>query len=517
MASEYSSIKRRLFAEITKELKSGSELKRDFITRYQITARQFNSMWREVTGQIASIQELKKLNIQNLEHKIQSLEKKIKITQSKFKVHHWKRKLNKFQLKLHQTQASLKQAPSLCFGGKKLFKKQFHLKENGYKSHAEWKKDWTSQRNSQFFLIGSKDESFGNQSCQMLPGKLVLRLTNQLAKKYGTKTIAIPCEFSYQKALIQAALGQGQAMSYRFVRELDEKKRIKWYVLVSTEAPRVEQVSDFKNGALGIDLNPACLAMTHISPDGNLLRSWQVSLTIQGRTQEQIKATLGEAIAKIVDYAALNGLPIVIEKLDFSKKKSEMNTRGKNRMLSHFAYAQFSKMMASRCHKLGIELIAVNPAYTSVIGKYKFSLGYGLSSHCAAAMAIARRGFVRPPTTHRKFIQGFSERLRMKAKSAFDLPVRIRKIRNDSKHVWSEWSRLSKMAQKVDHENDRSLGRQRPERSSGEFISSVLFRLESEPPRKKKVRKCEAENASSPPCGSREDRLPGDDGLVTSL
>jgi IS605 OrfB family transposase len=518
MASEYSSIKRRLFAEITKDLKSRSELKKEFIAQYEITARQFNSMWCEVTGQIASIKELKKLNVQKLEIKIKSLKKKIEDTQSKFKIHQWKRKLNRLQIKLLQTQASLRQAPSLCFGGKKVFKKQFNLKENGYKDHAEWKKDWTLRRNSQFFLIGSKDESFGNQSCQMLPGRLELRLTNKLAKKYGTKTIVIACEFSYQRELIQAALAQGQAMSYRFVRELDKNKKVKWYVLLSTEAPGVERITDFKNGALGIDLNPACLAITHISNDGNLVRSWQVSVAIQGRTQEQIEATLGEEIAKIVEYAALNGLPIVIEKLDFSKKKFEMNTRGMNRMLSHFAYSQFSKMMKSRCHKLGVELFPVNPAYTSVIGKYKFSLGYGLSPHCAAAMAIARRGFVRQTsTTRKKFKKGFSERLRMKSKSAFDLPARIGKIRNDSKHVWSDWGRLSKMAKKVDSENYRSLGRQRPERSSGEFISSVLFRLEAEPPRKKKVRKYEAANESSPPHVSREDRSPGDNSFVTSL
>jgi IS605 OrfB family transposase len=251
--------------------------------------------------------------------------------------------------------------------------------------------------------------------------------------------------------------------------------------------------------------------MTHISSDGNWIRSWQVPVTIQGRRQEQIEATLGEEIAKIVDYAATHRLPIIIENLDFSKKKSEMNSRGTNQMLSHFAYSKFAAMMHSRCHKSGIELISVNPAYTSVIGKYKFSLGFGLSSHCSAAMAIARRGLTRPKYrgSHlkKKFNQSFSERLRMKAKSAFDLPARIGKIRNDSMHVWSDWGRLSKMARKVDSENYRSLGRQRPERSSGEFISSVLIRFESESPRK--VRKSEATNVSSSPHVSREDRSPG--------
>ena len=85
--------------------------------------------------------------------------------------------------------------------------------------------------------------------------------------------------------------------------------------------------------------------------------------------------------------------------------------------------------------------------------------------------------------------------------------ARMVKIRNESKHIWSDWCRLSKMAKKVDSENYQSLGRQRPERSSGEFISSVLVRFESGAIRK--VQKNEAVSVSSFPHVSREDRLPG--------
>ncbi|MEO7164432.1 MAG: IS200/IS605 family accessory protein TnpB-related protein, partial [Bdellovibrionia bacterium] len=444
MATEYSFVKRRLFAKVTQNVKTRAELKREFIAQYQITARQFNSMWCEVSGSISSVNELKKLKVKNLESKIKSLIKGLEYTTSNFKIHQRKRKLATLQARRKRTKESLKDTPSICFGGKKLFSKQFNLKENGYKSHDDWKKDWNAARNSQFFLIGSKDESFGNQSCQMLAGKLVLRLTNNLAAKHGFKTIQIPCEFNYQKDLIDSARTQGQAMTYRFIKEDD-----KWYVLLSTKAPVVEQSSHFKNGALGIDLNPSCLAMTRVSSDGNWIQSWQVPVVIQGRTQEQIEATLGDEIAKIVGYAAVNQLPIIIENLDFSEKKSEMNSRGTNRMLSHFAYSKFANMIHSKCYKSGIELKKVNPAYTSVIGKHKFSLGYGLSSHCAAAMAIARRGFVREKNkvsnAKKKLNNSFSERLRMKAKSAFDLPARIGKIRTESKHVWSDWGRLSQM------------------------------------------------------------------------
>ena len=51
----------------------------------------------------------------------------------------------------------------------------------------------------------------------------------------------------------------------------------------------------------------------------------------------------------------------------------------------------FRETLESRCIRYGIELIKVNPAFTSVIGMIKFMGRYGLNSGTAAAMTIARR------------------------------------------------------------------------------------------------------------------------------
>lgn len=45
-----------------------------------------------------------------------------------------------------------------------------------------------------------------------------------------------------------------------------------------------------------------------------------------------------------------------------------------------------------RLLRFGIELLAVNPVYTSVIGRMKYAVPYGRSVHLAAAGVIARRG-----------------------------------------------------------------------------------------------------------------------------
>ena len=59
-------------------------------------------------------------------------------------------------------------------------------------------------------------------------------------------------------------------------------------------------------------------------------------------------------------------------------------------MLSNLSTALFRTTLESRCKRYGVELIKVNPAFTSVIGMIKFMVKYGLNSGTSAAMVIAR-------------------------------------------------------------------------------------------------------------------------------
>lgn len=101
-----------------------------------------------------------------------------------------------------------------------------------------------------------------------------------------------------------------------------------------------------------------------------------------------------------------------------------MRERGKQyaRMLSGFAYSKWKEVLERRCNNRGIELIKVNPAYSSLIGLVKFIGRYGLSSDTAAAMALARRAMK------------MSERVPTKSAYLFEC----------GKHVWSHWHLLHK-------------------------------------------------------------------------
>ena len=61
-------------------------------------------------------------------------------------------------------------------------------------------------------------------------------------------------------------------------------------------------------------------------------------------------------------------------------------------MLSSLSYRKIIQSVHSRAIRHGVEVIDVNPAYTSLIGRIKYAVLYGLTIHASAALAIARRG-----------------------------------------------------------------------------------------------------------------------------
>lgn len=121
------------------------------------------------------------------------------------------------------------------------------------------------------------------------------------------------------------------------------------------------------------------------------------------------------------------------------KKKCELRENGNSRyarMLSSFAYNAITSTIKSRAFRFGVSVKEVNPAYTSVIGRVKFSRRYGLSVHESAALCIGRRylgGSERLPRQMTKMKNGKSGHVTL------SLPVR-----NRGKHVWSSWRQVRK-------------------------------------------------------------------------
>ncbi|MBO3463387.1 IS200/IS605 family accessory protein TnpB-related protein [Aetokthonos hydrillicola Thurmond2011] len=332
----------------------------------------------------------------------------------KRKIHFKTQKINKLEAKIKRLRESKAAGTlSVVLGTSKLFEKQYRLEQNGYKSHEEWLEDWRDARSNRSFFIGSKNFASGNQLVRYDAQTKTLTITVSpcLREKYGDSATLHNISFPRgQEWLLEASQivrhvstrngkngekkqasrnGSKLPVTYEMVNRTG-----KVYINATIETLDPQIKSSLGNGALGIDFNPSSIDWTLIDRHGNLKRHGSIKINVQDKRSVQTKDIIGKAVAQLVRIAAEHTVPIVIEDLDFAKKKASMKEKGAKyaRMLSGMAYSQFLQMMESRCLKSGVELINISAAYTSVIGLTKYMAMYGLSSGCAAALVIARRG-----------------------------------------------------------------------------------------------------------------------------
>ena len=332
-----------------------NELKRGFLKEYGITGRQLNGVIFNLSGKVEANKQGLLRNLDTKRQKLDIVNNRIKaalksVRKNWFKIHRYKRQGSHLKYKIALLEERIKAgAPSLCFGSRNLFRKQFTIKDNGYASHADWLADWQGARSSQFYCLGSKDESFGNQTCQLLPNGLQLRLPNALAGEFRTR-ITVPVVFPHGQEILNNALLAGQAISYLFVR-----KDKGWYVHATTERIEIPIVTERKNGAFGLDLNADHIAVSRIDASGNPTEAWSIATLLFGKSKHQIEAMLGDAVASAVRYAKVD-------------KKKSGRSKKTNRKVSMMAYSAFRQVLSSRAFSEGVEVIGINPAYTSVIG-----------------------------------------------------------------------------------------------------------------------------------------------------
>ncbi len=441
-------VERTLFAETLAQGRAPESVKNDYLLRFGLTSRQFNAIARPLKGKVKSIIERRTGLIQETQTRINTATKVIKklqrklvtaqrqkkriqtkIDSLKLTLHGKKRRLAILEQRCAKLKADVEQGVvRLCFGSRKLFQAQFNLSDNGYATREEWKVDWDRARSRQFYALGSKDETAGCQSCvirlnELQHGTLQLRLPVALESTCG-KSLTLPIRWPRGSELIQAALQSGQAINYRFLR--DEKG---WRVFLTTEASPVKVISRPTLGAFAIDINEDHLALAETDRHGNLISTCNIPLNLYGASKEQAQAIIGDAVKVALSKLAGQGKPLVLEKLDFRKKKAQLESFSprRARQLSSFAYQSILTTLKSRCHDQGIEVIPVNPAYSSVIGLWKFAGRYGITTHQSAALVLARRGLE------------FSERPNRRDHTAARLPVR-----KNGAHRWSFWSQVAR-------------------------------------------------------------------------
>ena len=236
--------------------------------------------------------------------------------------------------------------------------------------------------------------------------------------------------FSHGADVIGKALENRQPLTWRFVRD-----EVSWTAHVTIEDRREITIDDFGQGCLAVDVNVDHLAVTQVSPDGNPLRTWNVPCQTYGVSGNRAGNVVRHAVLRVVTLAKSLGVPIACENLDFAGKKAALEDERsprRARMLSSFAYSAILNGLKACAIRHGVAVKAVNPAYTSLIGRLKFARRYGLSVHASAALAIGRRAM------------NLSERAPSVDRVDEGLHVTLRRPEDRRRHVWRTWGRIAR-------------------------------------------------------------------------
>ena len=105
------------------------------------------------------------MRVDGLERRIAQAERQVAEAEEQGRwqqVHQKRRRLANLRSRLAGLEADIAAGRvRLCFGSKRLWRKQHHLEANGYASHEEWRRDWRDARSNEFFVLGSRDETGG--------------------------------------------------------------------------------------------------------------------------------------------------------------------------------------------------------------------------------------------------------------------------------------------------------------------------------------------------------------------
>ena len=483
------------------DLKRGmplKDLKRSYLPRFGLNARQFNAIRISLDGKVAAAAVSHKRHLATLDQQIAAIEAKLKSLDADLAttgirperrsrlrgIRH--QKFRRRNLLADRKAAAVARGPHVVFGGGKLWRAQHELAANGHADHAAWLADWRAARSAQVLLVGSGDETNGNQNAQLTVDadgslRLTLRVMPALEPTFGPFQIATGIRFPWHRRgnrvdgfrdhgdnvamadILAALAGNAEATQRRRAREAAQRRgettvapapaspvTIRftrddgvWTLFASVQRRAVPVRSDRARGVVAVDLNPKRMDAAIVSADGNLLGTRSCALRHESRASGgQVRASIGDAVAAIVDLAAARGAPVVVEDLDFTNKKRAMRDAGlRNRaMLSGFAYATMLALFTSRCQRRGVELIRANPAYTSLIGCVNLMSPNGLHDGTAAAFALARRAL------------GYHERL----------PRRLGTLlppADGDGHVGRSWAALSRNITKLERGLKRHLPR----------------------------------------------------------
>lgn len=427
----FNKIQRKVWQQIKAEYKETGEVKGKFVTvlyadEIELTRRSKDSIFLNMAGRFQTIKGLKNYELENINRKIERIEEDIVEIKDRMRELKYKQQEDIFELsdkekeelkntkhklywklnkrnKLHQRRNNLDKEIKegnfkLCFGTK-------HLLKTDYNKYVK-------QRDSELFFVGRAGETSCNNNFQLVYNPKKNNFQVKVRKEIGLEESKYEYGEVYfnqkrTKQIRQILKNKSSALTYRIKIKNDE---IYLQLMFTFKHTTENCLTRSSNGVFGIDFNKGFISVTETDKQGNMVKTY--NLDYRFGSGNKTKNDLEIIIGKVVKEALDKGKDIVVEKLDFKVKRSELiSKKGKkyNEMLSSLPYSIYGSIVKSKCAKNKVYLHQVNPAWTSYIGNIKYAIPRKMNIHTSASFVIARRGM--------KFIDSIGKKkMRLKRK-----------------------------------------------------------------------------------------------------
>ena len=374
---------------------------------FDMTSRAIDAILSNMLGRYESIKELKEYEKKSLGRKILNLEKELdklkdertlqrisfknnskdfnftKYKNLKIKIYWKQNRLNTKKQKLKNLEKEIETGKyKVCFGTKELLQKDY--------------KEFIKKRDSEIYFLGRARENACNLNFQVKYNSKMNQFYFRIRKEIdleNDKFVYGQFNFNnknYTNLLKNLLRTKESALTYRIKLK---DNRVFLQIIYNFEYNKDLCVTRNNYGVVGVDFNKGFVSISETDKYGNLINTfnidYQYSKGNQTTNDFQCIAT------KLKDYCLNTGKDLVIEKLNFTKKKDNLiSKKGKkyNEMLSSLAYSKFDSIITSKCVKNRIFLHKINPAWTSWIAKQKYCPKMKLNIHSGASYVIARRG-----------------------------------------------------------------------------------------------------------------------------
>ena len=380
-----------------------AQLKEEF----NLTTRAIDAIMSNMLGRYEAIKELKKFEQKSLERKIFTLEKEltrlkdertlqrinlnnnlkdfnfVKYKNLKIKIYWKENRLNTKKQKLKNLKNEIETGKyKVCFGTKNLLQKDY--------------KEFVKKRDSEIYFLGRAGEKSCNNNFQVEYSSKINQFYFRIRKEidlendkfvYGKFNFNNKNHTNLLKYLLRT---KESALTYR-IKVKDNKVLLQ--IIYNFEHNKDLCITRNSYGVVGVDFNKGFVSVSETDKYGNLINTFNIDY--QYSKGNQTTNDFQSIATRLKDYCLNTGKDLVIEKLDFTKKKDNLiSKRGKkyNEMLSTLAYSKFDSIVTSKCSKNRIFLHKVNPAWTSWIAKQKYCPKMKLNIHSGASYVIARRG-----------------------------------------------------------------------------------------------------------------------------